>query len=413
MRILLKKLREFSKKEDGVIAITFAMALIPITMAVGGAVDYSRHYMNSSRLQDAIDAATMATAVEFVKSGKAKESIDIGKTVFAANCPAEQCDPAIEPNIVVNKSKSVTGSYDTKLDTVFLRIARIDNMESHVESEVAFVSRYQEFHFALDYSDSFNIASTADDIYLLKSLTKPYEIVAEEPDGCAFACHEIEGPEPEPIYDIANANQIPLREDVMYEAAARAADVILERITGTHADQIRVGAFAFSDGVELLSKPTADSQNIKVHMRQGNIRHWGTRYDLVLPHIAEAIGKSGDGSSRKDPMKTVILLTDGVWTNYWNDKDNMTWHKPIDPVMCDAFKNNGVRVVVINIAYPTGHGGALVDQFVRPFAGELDTALQACATPGYYYTANEKPEIQAELLKMARAVSQPVLAFTR
>ncbi|MEL6291755.1 MAG: pilus assembly protein TadG-related protein, partial [Pseudomonadota bacterium] len=55
-------LRQFQKREDGVVAIVFALALIGILLIVGLAIDVGRAVHATTRLETALDAAALAGA---------------------------------------------------------------------------------------------------------------------------------------------------------------------------------------------------------------------------------------------------------------------------------------------------------------------------------------------------------------
>jgi hypothetical protein len=110
----------------------------------------------------------------------------------------------------------------------------------------------------------------------------------------------------------------------------------------------------------------------------------------------------------------LILVTDGLWTNYDEmDVDSSDWNAAFDSSWCDTFKANGVRVVVIDVEYPRLDGEYLYDKLVDPVVEDISPGLEACATDGYYYTADDTPEIQAVLNKMAKKVKQADLAFVK
>jgi Flp pilus assembly protein TadG len=52
----------FGRDETGSIALVFGLAILPLLLAVGAAVDYSRAMSLKTKLQSATDAATLAAA---------------------------------------------------------------------------------------------------------------------------------------------------------------------------------------------------------------------------------------------------------------------------------------------------------------------------------------------------------------
>ena len=61
MRKLLGKIGRFRNDRSGNVAVIFTLALLPILSAIGCAVDYSRATQLRSKLQSAIDAASVGS----------------------------------------------------------------------------------------------------------------------------------------------------------------------------------------------------------------------------------------------------------------------------------------------------------------------------------------------------------------
>ncbi len=383
--------------------------LLPLVLAAGSAIDYSNVYRHKNLFHQALDSAVMAIAKGHQDGADTNTAITEGISIFHANCLSPSCEKNIEPVFTIDPGVSVSGTYSGKVDTTLLRIANIDSVQASVSSQVSISSSFQEFHFAVDRSASFGIPANDKAINDLIALT-----------GCAFSCHEAQGWEPiingkrVVTYDLAKQNGIPLREDILFDALSNAWDTILERIKGTRADQIKVGLYVFSDTLEVLSKPTALSTDLKKKLEHSTTRSWGTQHNTVLPELAKIIGKSGAGTSNRDRKKTLVLITDGA-TSISKPKD--WWiresYTPFDSAKCDAFKKNGVRVVVINIEYPKLDGQGDYDRTVGTYYDEITSGLKNCATTGYYYTANDQPEIQASLKKMGKDIRESSLYLSK
>jgi hypothetical protein len=56
---MFTKLRQFGQDQKGTIAVVFALATIPLTLASGAAVDYSRATQSKAKLQSSVDNAAM------------------------------------------------------------------------------------------------------------------------------------------------------------------------------------------------------------------------------------------------------------------------------------------------------------------------------------------------------------------
>lgn len=388
-------------------------------MAAGLGVDYARTIENKSHIQAAVDTATMAVAAHYSNNFDVDAAIEEGKKVFESNCIMPDCENNKYPTFTITPGEKVASTYTARLNTILMSLGGINELTFTVLSDVNLTYRFQEYYMAVDRSASLGIAADDDEIAALRAISKNYYSFA--PDGCAFACHVPDGNEPfgtngkqKSLYDVALENGIKLREDVLMAAFSNAADTILSLINGTHADQIKVGAYAFSDDLETLTKPTANSNNLVQQIKNSTTKPWGTRYDVVMPKLTTAVGKSGTGFTKTDPEKTLILITDGFETNYlWGDANSTSWFKAFSSSYCDGLKANGVRVVVVDVEYPRLTGDWIYETYAAPVVTNISPALKACASPGYYYKAGETADIAATLIKMSKQVINAKLTFTR
>lgn len=416
---MFETVKSFRRNDSGQFAMMTALIGIPLLIAVGLGLDYNRTLENKSHIQSAVDTAVMAAAVSYSTSYDTETAIAEGKKVFEANCIMPDCENNKYPTFTITPGVSVTASYDALLDTVLMQMGGIKQVTFNIQSDVNLAYRYQEYYFAVDRSGSTGIAADDTNIAALRAISKNYYSFA--PNGCAFACHVPDGNEPYgtnkkqmSLYDVAKENNIKLREDVLMDAVSSAASTILEMINGTHADQIKVGAYAFSDKLVTLTKPTANSTNLIQQIKNDSTTPWGTRFDVVMPDLTTAVGKSGTGLTKKDPEKTLVLITDGFETNYmWGDSDSKSWYKAFSSSYCSTLKSNGVRVVVIDVEYPRLTGDSIYESFAAPVVNNISPALKACASDGFYYKAGETAQIQATLIKMSKDVMRAKLTFTR
>ena len=163
-----------------------------------------------------------------------------------------------------------------------------------------------------------------------------------------------------------------------------------------------------------------------------------THMNQNLPTLASQIGTNGTGSSGASPLKFVILLTDGVQSDFNSDftcpssdyTQDTTWNvapyqaygamspgwpgiyvagcyvQPMSTAACTTMKQNGVVLAVLETPYVplTGQDPgeynlyeAIVRHIIYPggpnTASTVSAALQACATTGYYFQANSPSDI--------------------
>ncbi len=155
MLTVLQKLsgtiRRFAFHSGGNVAMLFAIAAIPLLLAAGTAIDYTRALRAQSRLQAAVDAAALSAAME--QTGELAKQKSAGAIYFKSNVENSELATA-EPTISVDSEK-VTVSADMSYPTSFMRLAGIDAMNISGHAEVALQKEDNvEIVLVLDYSGS-------------------------------------------------------------------------------------------------------------------------------------------------------------------------------------------------------------------------------------------------------------------
>ena len=150
-----------------------------------------------------------------------------------------------------------------------------------------------------------------------------------------------------------------------------------------------------------------------------NLGSGGTHIDEALNSvnglISSGTGTVGDGSTPTTPQPYVFLVTDGAQDTQIQASHNGNWHgsnratcpeRPRQPYpTLHTLKDRGIIVSVLYIPYET------ISPVNTSFAGNEDTyannnipnippSLQACASPGFFYTANSPADITAALNAM-------------
>ncbi len=133
MNSLLDKLRDglqaFRSARGGNVAVMFAVALIPIVVAVGAAVDYSRGNSAKAAMQAAADAAALYAAKGSYTSDS--QRVTAGVNAFNATYPAkfETASPTVK---VANNTVTVTAAGN--VPTIILGVAGVNTMAVSVTS---------------------------------------------------------------------------------------------------------------------------------------------------------------------------------------------------------------------------------------------------------------------------------------
>jgi hypothetical protein len=142
-----------------------------------------------------------------------------------------------------------------------------------------------------------------------------------------------------------------------------------------------------------------------------NLGSGGTHIDTALNGINTSITSVGNGSSWNNTLPYVFLITDGaqdpqtkgVPNGGWSGSNHATVINPA--TSCTPLKNRGIVISVLYIPYQP------ISPVNASFAGDEDDAannnipnipasLQACASAGFFYTANTPADITNALNAM-------------
>jgi Flp pilus assembly protein TadG len=193
----------FCANTRGNIAVTFAIASLPILTSIGCAVDYSFAVRMKTKLQAAADAATVGAIAQSSPGFTAASSMTGNGTVTSANTDASNIFTANMngvtgyTNLTVTPVVTKTGStlvsnvqFSAQVATTFLRIlgASYQNLTVNgTSSSSASLPLYLDFYLMLDVSGSMGLASTAAEMTRLSSVNP--DNYGRYPTGCTFACH--------------------------------------------------------------------------------------------------------------------------------------------------------------------------------------------------------------------------------
>jgi Flp pilus assembly protein TadG len=148
-----KYLQRFLANQKGTVAVFTAIAAIPMLLAVGAAVDFSRLSAAQTQMQSAIDAAALTGAS--LKGKTDAERIAAALKSFAGNTTngvAGKMTPVATFKVVDDK---MIGDADIEVPSAFMHLAGIDVMQGNSHAEVNILSdKKAEIVLVLDYSGS-------------------------------------------------------------------------------------------------------------------------------------------------------------------------------------------------------------------------------------------------------------------
>ncbi len=125
----------FARNERGSVAIIFALSSFVVVSMVGGAVDFGRAYSLKSKMQNALDAASLASASAYANDPNhdVQAALQQGAKFFNATMSDV---PGASMNISMDEaSQTVTMTATAPTKTPFLTLVGINNITLEVTSE--------------------------------------------------------------------------------------------------------------------------------------------------------------------------------------------------------------------------------------------------------------------------------------
>jgi len=160
---MISTLRRFLADRAGSYGPMFALMSVPLFGSVAAAVEYSRVYEVKSSLQNALDAAALATAKELSYSQEETYLAQYARDFFDSNLPST-LDPAdigftfaYEAATSGGNNVRLTASYD--YDTVIAGVVGVREMDMKITSLVAASNRTVEVAIVVDNSGSMSTST--------------------------------------------------------------------------------------------------------------------------------------------------------------------------------------------------------------------------------------------------------------
>lgn len=443
-----QRLRALLKDTHGGIAIQFALLALPILALAGGAIDYANVATIRSTLQEAADSAATAsiskTSAGYIaaQSMSGNGTIAAGQTdamnIFNSNVSKIKANYTVTSAATVTKSGlnvSSTVTFSTSIPMSFLGLVGQTTWTISGTSQAQSVlSAYLDFYLMVDVSGSMDFPSTPGEQTRLAAINPDNR--SDYPNGCLFACHFSgnsgytlsrnggrwwQTPVTYCQTDGTTAC-IQLRTDAVSSAivsflqtANSSAKVTNQYRAGLYPFiaymwnyfplTTNIGASANTPGTLAAAATTLSS--LSDNGANANLGSGGTHYENAMVTMNQNITSVGHGSSPTSTIPFVFLITDGSQNNqyYWNGG---WWgnNSPtvIDTSYCATLKNRGIKISILYIPYlpipnPTSFGNN-EDYYANANIPYIPGALQTCASPGFFFTANTPTDITSALNAM-------------
>lgn len=349
----LLRLKSLLRDTRGNVALVVAIAALPMLLAVGASLDYTRAYNVQNKMQADLDAALVAAIkqIDGYDEGKLEKKIT---DWFEAQ--ADKRDSSYDlTDIKVDKSgHTITATAKGTVPTTLMTLADIKSVPVGVTSAIKGPGTSNlEVYIVIDKSPSMLLAATSKGQTLMRNTA-----------GCEFACHNtndtvtVQGKKYPTYYAYSKAAGVKLRSDVALTAVAEVLDMI-DSADSTHT-RIKVGLYGLGETIFEALSPTYSTSSARKKLSDDSSKLTSassmasTDFDASLKALKSKVGTAGDGSSANSPLKLVLLLTDGVQSDRnWVLGGAGYWGRvtPLNPAWCAALKDNKASVAVLYTEY--------------------------------------------------------------
>lgn len=167
-KTLGNKRESFLRKDKGLVAIIYALALVPVFGMLGLSIDVGRDYYVHSILTGAVDSAALAGA----KVGGTPENMTQQATaIFNANIPANFIGTVSGPTVQLSANNQIiTVTAKATIDTTFMQILGKKSISASATSQAQITTKGAEVVLALDNTGSMYGGPMSDEIVAAKTL---------------------------------------------------------------------------------------------------------------------------------------------------------------------------------------------------------------------------------------------------
>ncbi|MGK6319814.1 pilus assembly protein TadG-related protein [Sphingomonas sp. DT-204] len=408
----------------GNVLMIMGFATIPLTLATGMVVDYSR----AARLQTKMNAAADAAALLAVSKPMMERTNDdvkvVAKSFFTSQVstlPGLTYDPAnvtvaITGTVGASNTRTAVVSYTAQSQNAFGGLLKmvtttIGGTSSATSSQAPNI----DFYLLLDMSQSM----------LLPATTAALNTMTAKTGGCAFACH-ITGSTTD-NYSIARKNNLVLRTDLVNKAVGDLTDVA-KSISADNGAKYRMGISSFHAAYQRVyptmpvdgSYVTADLTAVKAHASDATVPTYcrqsqricgkndndtNTSFTVAFNGSLDTMPVTpGEGTNipGDTPQALLFIITDGMRDEAVNGNINNRAIGPLPTSLCDTVKARGIRIAVLYTEYlpESASDPWSVTNVKNPYlqpTDKISPPLIQCASPGLYYEVTTNSDISAAL----------------
>lgn len=399
----------------------FGLTLMPVMLAIGGAVDYSFANQVKARLDAAADAAALAAVSQAAMAGTTTSAKNLSTSLFngqASSVARVTIDTVTVTVTESNNVRTAVVNYTAKMTAAFMGLAGKPLIEvGGTATAASSTPTYVDFYLLLDNTPSMGAGATTNDINTM---------VKNTPDQCAFACHDLS--DSSSYYQLAKKLGVAMRIDVLRTATQKLMDSATQYQSVASQFQAAIytfGSSATKTGLTAVQSLTSNLANAKkaataidlmsipYQNYQGDTQ---TNFVPVLTDLNNAISNPGTGSSSASRQKIVFFVSDGVADRILGSnscsrstvvsqdpqtKTNYTrCQEPINISQCTTMKNRGIKIAVLYTTYLPLPTNAWYNTWISPFQSQIATNMQNCASPGLYFEVSPSQGISEAMIAL-------------
>lgn len=358
-QLIASRMASIVSDRGGNVALTVAICMIPMILAVGAGLDYTRAYNVQSRMQSDLDAALVA-AIKEIDEYDEDAIVEKIKEWFDAQSEKQSATYDLTEIKVDKSGHTIKASASGTVPTTLMTLADIKTVPVGVVSAIEGpATSYLEVYIVIDKSPSMLLAATSEGQAMLR---------ADPNINCEFACHSTDDPVKKnktgailasTYYKYIESLGVKLRTDVALDAVEEVLDMV-DAADEDHA-RIKVGLYSLGETISEVLEPTYSTSTARKKLSDDSsgltsaTSMSATYFQTALKALKKKVGTAGDGTSAASPLKLVLLLTDGVqsnrdWVIKWSGK---YWGRvtPLNPDWCDYLKDNDATMAVLYTEY--------------------------------------------------------------
>ncbi len=400
----------------GNVATVLAIATLPLLFAVGMGMDYTSASFREDQLNAFADAAALSALTPAVLAQSDSASVQAATKTFNAQA-SSVTGVTYDPNNL-NVTVSDTGSANSVTRTVTVRytanstnafatlLGRPSIALSGGAQGTAKAAPNINFYLLLDDSPSMAIAATQAGITTMVNHTSSQ-------GGCAFACHQsnpahdnLGNPNGEDNYALARALGVPLRIDLVQQAAANLMTTAQQVEQSANA-QYEMAIYTFDSGfntIQTLTSSLSLAQSaagnisvVEIPYNNYNSDEY-TNFENALTHINSTMPTPGNGTNANGDtaQEVLFIVTDGVDDTNVNGTRTYT----LNTAQCTTIKNRGIRIAVLYTIYFPLPTNSWYNTYIAPIQANIGPTLQNCASPGLYQAVDTGGDISGALARL-------------